>query len=359
VKIANLRIPNEEERLLALRVAGVLWLTAAVTSLAGAALLPYTHAKMSVVGILCVAEVAWGAFCVFFPWNRATALWRHGVVVFHLPTILSFAFVVAIVWATGGTDSFAAYYLMFVVAYVASFYAPREVAVYICCALLVVAAPLLYQDDAVADGLYQLIWGAAPAYIVLGAVIAVGRSHITRLRDAASTLSLTDHLTELANRRAFEDRVAARIGGGRASDVTGLLLVDLDDFKEANTVHGHPGGDLVLRQAAMALKQAARGDDLVARLGGDEFAIVANGADEAGMRALADRVLDAIRRAHEGLPDEFDGFEITASIGWARYPHDAGTLDELLAAADFCLRGVKASGKNASLTPLDWLPETV
>ncbi|MFL5827325.1 MAG: diguanylate cyclase domain-containing protein [Thermoleophilaceae bacterium] len=358
MKTARLRIPNEEERLLALRVAGVLWLTAAVTSLAGAALLPHVHAKMSVVGALCVAEVAWGGFCVLFPWDRVTALWRHGLAVFHLPTVLSLVFIVAIVWATGGTDSFAAYYLLFVVAYVASFYPPREVAVYICCAIAVAAAPLLYQDDAVADGVYQLIWGATPAYIVLGAVIAVGKSRITRLRDAASTLSLTDHLTGLANRRAFEERVSARLGGGRASDATGLLLVDLDDFKEANTVHGHPGGDLVLRQAAIALRQAAREDDLVARLGGDEFAIVANGADEAGMRALAERVLEAIRRAHERLPEEFDGLAITASVGWARYPQDADTLDELLAAADFCLRGVKASGKNASLTPLDWMPET-
>ncbi|HEX8855937.1 MAG TPA: GGDEF domain-containing protein [Thermoleophilaceae bacterium] len=359
MKIANVRIPKEEERLLALRVAGVLWLVAAVTSLAGAALLPHVDANMPVVGILCVLEVAWGAFCVLFPWNRVTAGWRYGAAVFHLPTILSFAFVVAIVWATGGTDSFANYYLMFIVAYVASFYPPRLVAVYIGIALLVVAAPLLYQEDAVADGAYQLIWGAAPAYVVLGSVIAVGKAHITRLRDAASTLSLTDHLTGLANRRAFEERMSVRIGGGRASDATGLLLVDLDDFKETNTLHGHPGGDLVLREAATALREAARADDLVARLGGDEFAIVANGADEGGMRALAERVLDAVRRAHERLPGEFGGLSITASVGWARYPHDADDLDELLAAADFCLRGVKANGKNGSLTPLDWMPERV
>jgi diguanylate cyclase (GGDEF)-like protein len=148
----------------------------------------------------------------------------------------------------------------------------------------------------------------------------------------------------------------SRIGGERASDVTGLMLVDLDDFKEANTRWGLPGGDRVLCGAALALRSAARTGDMVARLGGDEFALVAHGLDVEGMRALASRVLEAVRAAGSEFRGELPGLYLTASVGWALYPDTATTLEELMAAADLSLRGVKGRGKDSALSPADWLP---
>jgi diguanylate cyclase (GGDEF)-like protein len=147
----------------------------------------------------------------------------------------------------------------------------------------------------------------------------------------------------------------SHIGGERASDVTGLMLVDLDDFKEANTLYGHPGGDRVLCETAAALRSAARGEDMVARLGGDEFAVVAHGLDVDDMRRLAERARDSVRASGARLDAELPGVRVTASIGWAMYPHSASTVEELIAAADVSLRGVKGSGKDNVLSPVDWL----
>src|SRR5438067_839738 len=91
--------------------------------------------------------------------------------------------------------------------------------------------------------------------------------------------SVRDHweivasMTSLANRRALTDLLASFDGGTRRSDSLGLLLVDLDDFTEANTLHGLPGRDKVLCAVAQTLQSLSRNDDLVVRLGGDEFAI--------------------------------------------------------------------------------------
>jgi diguanylate cyclase (GGDEF)-like protein len=98
-----------------------------------------------------------------------------------------------------------------------------------------------------------------------------------------------------------------------------------------------------------------RGDDIVARLGGDEFALLAIRASNSGMHALAQRVLDATRGMAVGL--DLAEVNITASVGWVMYPDDANTIDELIATADVCLRGAKATGKDRALSAVDWLPQ--
>lgn len=112
---------------------------------------------------------------------------------------------------------------------------------------------------------------------MLGALIIAAKSLQVELRERADALALADPLTGVANRRAFEAILDLGHAGARTMDRVGLLLVDLDDFKTANTLFGHTGGDRVLCAAAEALRDAARGNDLVARLGGDEFAVMATG----------------------------------------------------------------------------------
>ena len=132
---------------------------------------------------------------------------------------------------------------------------------------------------------------------------------------------------------------------------TGLILVDLDGFKDVNTAHGYPAGDDVLREAAARLQHSVRTDDVVARLGGDEFAVLAPGATPQTMRLLAERTLCSLRDLrHEDM-------SLTASVGWVIYPDDAHSVDELIAAADFCLRGAKLTGKDRALSALDWAPD--
>jgi diguanylate cyclase (GGDEF)-like protein len=292
----------------------------------------------------------WALVCfTVIPWDRAHPL------VSHFSTFMGFPATAIVVAATGGARSPAIFYLLFIVAYCAYFYRPKEAWPYLAGCVAVHALPIAYDPGAVEEGLVAELIIIGPTYLLLGGLILAGKRLLVDLRDEARAASLHDSLTGLENRRALMDALYARVGGERTSDATGLLLLDLDDFKDANTIYGHPGGDQVLRETARALKRAARESDVVARLGGDEFAIVAQGIDTAGMRALSERILWAIRGADVKL--ELPEFHLRASAGWALYPKDADNVDELIAAADLSMRGAKVSGKDRSVSPLDWLPE--
>ena len=345
----KLGIPDQEERSLALKLAGGLWLTGAATTSVGMLIpgAPTRHWQLLLA--LAAVQAAWGTACFFLPFQTAGAL------TFHAPAMLALPMIAVMVAASGGPKSVATYDLFFIVSYCAYFFPAREALFYgaMCCA--VHALPLAYDTSAVKEGLLVQLFIAGPGYVVLAFVMGRARSSLVHLRNQANELSRLDPLTALPNRRAFTERMDMYVGGTRSTDSTGLLLIDLDDFKEANTRFGHPGGDRVLCEAAQALRSAARGGDMVARLGGDEFAIVAHAIDVAGMRTLAERVLQAVQQAGERLQDELPGVRVTASVGWAIYPYTAQTAEDLMESADASLRGVKSLGKNGALSPADHL----
>ena len=151
--------------------------------------------------------------------------------------------------------------------------------------------------------------------------------------------ALTDELTGLPNRRALNLRLDAAIAAGRP---TGLLLIDLDGFKEINDALGHHVGDLLLERLGERLAAHTRGPDLLARLGGDEFAVlVADAPDTAAVTAAAER----LRRSFEE-PFVLDDIpvQIDASIGLARHPDHAQTAVELLKHADVAMYHAKRDG---------------
>ena len=127
----------------------------------------------------------------------------------------------------------------------------------------------------------------------------------------------------------------------------GLVLADLDGFKDVNTLYGYPAGDSVLCQTARTLESCVRSGDMVARLGGDEFAVLTLRADKEGLESLCDRLLEAVRTMPLG---QAQNASLTASLGWALYPDDALTIDDLVGAADFCVRSVKLTGKDRVLS---------
>lgn len=347
----RLGAPDKEERAVALKLAGALWLTGAFTTSTGMLIPGAPNQHWRLLLALAAAQAMWGAACFYIPFDTANAL------TFHIPALVALPMIAAMVAASGGPRSVATYDLFFIVSYCAYFFQAREAIIYAGLCGIVHALPLLYDSHAVKEGMLVQIYIAAPSYLVLAFVMGRARSRLVQLRYAARELSLVDPLTGLPNRRAFTERMESHIGGERASDATGLMLVDLDDFKEANTTWGHPGGDRVLCEAAEALRSAARSGDMVARIGGDEFAVLAHGLDVEGMRGLAGRALGAVRAAGARLDAELPGVRVTASIGWALYPETASTADELIAAADVSLRGVKRSGKDSALSPADLLPD--
>ncbi|WP_433796931.1 putative bifunctional diguanylate cyclase/phosphodiesterase [Actinoplanes sp. CA-252034] len=149
-----------------------------------------------------------------------------------------------------------------------------------------------------------------------------------------------DGLTGLANRRLLTDRVARAITeADRGGPGVGLLLLDLNRFKEVNDTLGHHSGDLLLMEVARRLRGATRPADLVARLGGDEFAILLADVEElADAGTVAERLLTELCG-----PAELGGLtvDISGSIGYSYYPSPSGSAEELLQHADVAMYHAK------------------
>ncbi|NPV57150.1 MAG: sensor domain-containing diguanylate cyclase [Anaerolineae bacterium] len=154
------------------------------------------------------------------------------------------------------------------------------------------------------------------------------------LHEQLSQAARTDSLTELPNRRAFDERLLDEVRRARRYNHTfGLALIDLDQFKKINDTHGHATGDRALQAIASAMRKALRESDFVARYGGDEFAFILPEAGEPIARQIMSRVRDAIQDASSAMP-EIPPNSFGASIGIAIYPLHGGSLTELVLAAD-------------------------
>ena len=133
--------------------------------------------------------------------------------------------------------------------------------------------PLAYDPDAASGQYVGQLLALTVVIPVLGAVILKGKALLVELRAEAEDQALHDPLTALANRRAMLRWLETRFERDDEEPL-GLLLVDLDGFKDVNTLHGYQMGDRVLCRAARALESCVRDRDMVARLGGDEFAVL-------------------------------------------------------------------------------------
>ncbi len=169
-----------------------------------------------------------------------------------------------------------------------------------------------------------------------------------RLRIAAESesarLAYTDPVTGLPNRRGFELHLeeALRGFGGRIGPFS-IMLIDLDNFKYVNDVHGHDTGDILLGTIGRRLQEALREGDTAARLGGDEFIIVARSApDNTEAARMAMRVARTLAQ-----PIELAGtsIETGASVGVAMYPNDGADGVTLTRHADMALYRAKQEGR--------------
>ncbi|MFB6893420.1 putative bifunctional diguanylate cyclase/phosphodiesterase [Kitasatospora sp. NPDC056327] len=152
-----------------------------------------------------------------------------------------------------------------------------------------------------------------------------------------------DSLTGLANRVLFLDRVGHALSRGeRSGAVTGVLFVDLDDFKVVNDTQGHAVGDELLVAVSLRISTALRSSDTAARLGGDEFAVLVEDALEpADVGAIADGVLAAFAKPFKLSAG---AVRVSASVGVAT-TEDSVDATELLSHADLALYSAKAAGK--------------
>jgi diguanylate cyclase (GGDEF)-like protein len=184
---------------------------------------------------------------------------------------------------------------------------------------------------------------------VAGLLLLTGRRRERLLRQSLQRQAETDELTSLPNRRSLE--VALHRASEQMRDdggLTGLLYLDLDDFKGINDSQGHDVGDALLTITAARLREARVGDETLVRLGGDEFAVVLPALRSAPMaRTAADRYLEILSEPCELRPGHFES--LRASIGVAATADPDG-LEELRREADLAMYAAKHGGGHAVAT---------
>jgi len=168
-----------------------------------------------------------------------------------------------------------------------------------------------------------------------------------RLYQQKIDLSVTDELTQLANRRLMQSHLEREWDrASRYNNPLSLLMIDIDYFKKYNDRNGHLLGDEVLRGTARILESNTRKIDTVSRFGGEEFVIILPGQDKPSALSVADKLRRAVQEADFPRADVQPGGRLTISIGVASYPDDADDAAKLLDRSDLALYASKRSGRN-------------
>lgn len=161
-------------------------------------------------------------------------------------------------------------------------------------------------------------------------------------------LAITDHLTDLYNRRYFFEAAMKELNRAkRYHKKFSLMLIDIDDFKAINDKYGHLEGDRVLQITAKSIQQYTRNTDVAGRFGGDEFAVLVSETDNQESEVLAERLshtFSTLLKEMEGLAET-----ITLSIGIAGFDDTDPdtTIDTIFEQADQALYEAKETGKNS------------
>jgi two-component system cell cycle response regulator len=204
----------------------------------------------------------------------------------------------------------------------------------------------------------QMVQG--PRVLDEGARIHLGRQTVLSLsrqdpleRHAARQLyesSMRDPLTELYNRRYFDQRLGEEHAFAlRHQRPLSVILLDLDHFKRVNDSHGHPAGDEVLRQVAQLIKRCVRQEDIACRLGGEEFGVLVRVEGREGARAVAERIRKRVEESPVAFAGHLIPITVSAGVATAAEPRLFESPAALLAAADEALYRAKAEGRNRSV----------
>lgn len=165
-----------------------------------------------------------------------------------------------------------------------------------------------------------------------------------RAQEQLAHLADHDALTGLANRRHFEECLAAAVAQGKAF---ALLYLDVDKFKAVNDTHGHGMGDWLLKSVARRLESCVRLGDLPARLGGDEFAVILKSAHSAReLEPVVERIIAHLAQPY--MPGGDLALQVDVSVGVALYPYAGQTPRALIQSSDKAMYDAKRSG------PLRW-----
>jgi diguanylate cyclase (GGDEF)-like protein len=166
-----------------------------------------------------------------------------------------------------------------------------------------------------------------------------------QVRAALELQAQTDSLTGLYNHRYFHDRLRSELNrASRTHDSIAVLMLDIDDFKRVNDIHGHGVGDVILVELTEILQGTVRASDVVCRLGGEEFGVIMASCDAGDALGLARRIVDRLAE----IEIEPVG-RLSVSIGIAQGPEHAMNPRELVACAEIAMMTAKARGKDQAV----------
>lgn len=194
----------------------------------------------------------------------------------------------------------------------------------------------------------NLMLGLGTAALLTGITIAgfVGQ-RVTRQARQLETQAMYDLLTGLPNRSLLHDRLQHEIGLSKREHASfGVVLMDLDRFKEVNDTLGHGVGDEVLREVGRRLKEAIRAEDTVARLGGDEYVLLIHNLEPEDAALIANKIFAALNKPFHWQNQSID---LGASLGLSFYPSQCDDAGGLLRCADIAMYVAKRSGQGYAL----------
>jgi diguanylate cyclase (GGDEF)-like protein len=303
---------------------GLMWFATGVFGLI-AQWLPGTAAEHVVLVYgLCLFAIAWGVFSIVLGVNG----WAMSVNARAGVTAATMPLVALALWASGGAGSYLQPVLLFTALFIGWFFPPRLAWPLVALFLCAYASPLAYDPDAVDGGFPARVLGFAVAVVGQTIAMQILKVRLVRAELVQRTYAHLDPLTEIANRRAFDEALAR---ADRDEARYAVVLFDLDEFKSINDLYGHPAGDLVLRSVAHAAQGVVRQSDCLARIGGDEFAVIAPGTELAGAKRLVDALDDRI--------------DTDATFAWASFPADGPDAETVLTCADQRLLARKRDSK--------------
>jgi diguanylate cyclase len=210
---------------------------------------------------------------------------------------------------------------------------------------------------AIVEGLVQTAKAMEASNQKLEERLNASKQEISELQEnleAVRSESLTDPLTQLANRKVFDTTLEAAIAEARArNEPLSLMLTDIDHFKKFNDSFGHLTGDQVLRLVAMSVKQNVKGQDTASRYGGEEFAVILPNTVLRSAIAVADHIRRSVmtKELMKRSTGEHLG-RVTVSIGVATL-HKGETSQSLIERTDACLYAAKRHGRNRVMCETD------
>ncbi|MDX1677445.1 GGDEF domain-containing protein [Arsukibacterium sp.] len=286
-----------------------------------------------VVGIADLGMVLVSICCVSFAW-RTDDTKGPGLVM-----AIAFCIGAILVCINLGVDG--VFWLYPFIVFIFFLVSPIKALVMLLLSLSVLVGFAIFNPGQIFVSTFQLVSFTVTCFITSLFAYVFAYRTLTQ-REALRMLATTDSLTGAANRRTLDDALSAAISQHRKHGTQfGIMLLDLDYFKNINDKYGHKAGDNVLTELVPVLKKMVRQRDTIFRFGGEEFVVLLSDISEADLGKLADKIRLGVNE-HLNLPD---GKKLTTSIGIAVLAPDE-SWESWLHRADLALYQAKNQGRN-------------